>query len=219
MPLILTQNIDNGQIGLWKVSEDIEQLLILANLSAPDLITYSAISALHRKKEWLATRALLYELTKEHHLIKYHSDGRPYIENFSANISITHSTGYIALMLHFVSNPGIDIELITRKVGSVGSRFLSSDEMTFCNEDADLSNRLMLLHWCAKEAIYKMVPFSNIEFATDIRIILSNTIKGAGSFQGIFNDKSGQVSIALYYETVGEVLIVWGAADENKFHY
>ena len=218
MPLILHQNIDNGQIGLWKVSEEIEELLFLASLSAPDIITYSAISALHRKKEWLATRALLRELTKEPLLIKYHNDGRPYIDNFSANISITHSTGYIAIILHSVANPGIDIELITRKVGKVGSRFLSSDEMTFCNEDADHSNRLMLFHWCAKEAIYKMVPFSNIEFATDIRIILSNSVEDAGSFQGIFNYKSGPVPITMYYKTVSDVLIVWGCVDENVFH-
>ena len=219
MPLILHQNIDNGEIGLWKVSEEIEELLTLANLSDPDLVTYTAISALHRKKEWLATRALLGELLKEPHLIKYHNDGRPYIENFSSNISISHSTGYIAIILHFTSNPGIDIELITRKVGKVGSRFLSPDEMVFCNKETALSNWMMLLHWCAKEAIYKMVPFSNIEFATDIRIILSNSVEDAGSFQGIFNYKTGPVPITMYYKTVSDVLIVWGCADEDKFHF
>ena len=218
MPLILRENIDNGEIGLWKVSEEIESLLLLAKLSDPDIITYSGITAIHRKKEWLATRALLNELIAEQHLIKYHIDGRPYLENSSTNISISHSTGYIAIILQPESIPGIDIELITRKVGKVGSRFLSPDELAICSEEAELSNHRMLMHWCAKEAIYKMVPFSNIEFATDIRISLNNSIKDSGSFQGFFNDKSGPVPIILYYKIVSEVIIVWGWVDPTRFH-
>ncbi len=218
MPLILRENIDNGEFGLWKVSEEIEDLLLLANLSGSDVIAYSGISAQHRKKEWLATRALLRELFREPHLIKYHIDGRPYLENCKVNISISHSTGYIAILLHHISIPGIDIELISRKVGKVGSRFLSPDELFICNEKPEFSNRRMLLHWCAKEAIYKMVPFSNIEFATDIRILIGNFTEDSGLFQGIFNDKSGPIPITLYYKIVNEVLIVWGCVDGNRFH-
>ncbi|NEW81870.1 MAG: 4'-phosphopantetheinyl transferase superfamily protein [Mariniphaga sp.] len=218
MPLILRENIGNGEIGLWKVSEEIETLLLLAKLSDPDIITYSGITAIHRKKEWLATRALLNELIPEQLLIKYHIDGRPYLENCSTNISISHSTGYIAIILQSASIPGIDIELIARKVGKVGSRFLSSDELAVCNEEAELSNHRMLVHWCAKEAIYKMVPFSNIEFATDIRILLNSSVEDSGSFQGFFNYKSGPIPIILYYRMVSEVLVVWGWVDEVKFH-
>ncbi len=218
MPLILHENIENGEIGLWKISEEIDALLLLANLSDPDKISCSGISAIHRKKEWLATRALLNELIHEQHLIKYHNDGRPYLENCSTNISISHSTGYIAIILHSDAMPGIDIELANRKVGKVGSRFLSPDELAVCNEEAALSNHRMLVHWCAKEAIYKMVPFSNIEFATDITILLSNSAEDCGSFQGFFNVKSGPVPIVLYYRIVCEVLMVWGCVDENRFH-
>jgi len=218
MPLILRENIENGEIGLWKVSEEIETLLSLAKLTDNDIITYSEITAIHRKKEWLATRALLNELIPERQLIKYHIDGRPYLENDSTNISISHSTGYIAIILLSAFIPGIDIELITRKVGKVGSRFLSFDELAVCNEEAELSNHRMLVHWCAKEAIYKMVPFSNIEFATDIRVLLSNSVEDSGSFQGFFNDKSGSIPITLYYKIVSEVLIVWGWVDPVRFH-
>ena len=218
MPLILHENIENGEIGLWKVSEEIETLLSLAKLSADDTLTYSGISAIHRKKEWLATRALLNELIRKQHLIKYHIDGRPYLDDSQINISISHSTGYIAIILHSKSIPGIDIELITRKVGKVGSRFLSSDELVVCNEQAEHSNHRMLVHWCAKEAVYKMVPLSNIEFANDIRIEMGDSAEGAGSFLGIFNDKSGLIPITLYYKIVNEVLIIWGWIDGIKFH-
>lgn len=218
MPLILHENIENGEIGLWKISEEIEALLLLANLSVSDTITYSGISAPHRKKEWLATRALLNDLISEPPLIKYHNDGRPYLENWLTNISISHSIGYIAILLHVTSIPGIDIELITRKVGRVASRFLSPDEITACSDKAELSNHRMLVHWCAKEAIFKMVPISNIEFSTDIRILMNDFTEDSGSFQGIFNNKSGPILITLYHKLVSEVLIVWGWVDEARFN-
>jgi len=218
MPLILHENIDNGEIGLWRISEEVEELILLSNLSTTETITYNGISALHRKKEWLATRALLSQLMIGPQSIKYHNDGRPYLENSITNISISHSTGYIAVLLHIVYNPGIDIELISRKVGKVGSRFLSSDEFAVCNEEPSLSNHRMLIHWCAKEAIYKMVPVSNIEFATDIRITLGNTNEDSGTFQGIFNDKSGPIPITLFYLIVSEVLMVWGWLDKGSFN-
>lgn len=217
MPLILRKNIENGEIGLWKISEEIEALLLLAKLSVPDTITYSRISAPHRKKEWLATRALLNELKSEPHLIKYHNDGRPFLEDCLTNISISHSTGYIAIILHDTSIPGIDIELITRKVGRVASRFLSPEELATCNDNAELSNHRMLVHWCAKEAIFKMVPLSNIEFSTDIRISINDSTSDSDSFHGTFNDKSGPIPITLYHKLISEILIVWGWVDKVCF--
>ena len=219
MPLILRENIENGEIGLWRVSEEIDELHFLAKLSVSDTITYSGITALHRKKEWLATRALLNELINEQRLIKYHIDGRPYLENCPINISISHSIGYIAILLHTKSIPGIDIELTTRKVGRIASRFLSTDELATCNDNSELSNRRMLVYWCAKEAIFKMVPLSNIEFSTDIRVIINDCTENSGSFRGVFNDKSGPIEITLYYKLVAEVLIVWGWINESQFNY
>jgi len=217
MPLILRLNIENGEIGLWKVSEEIEELHLLANLSVTDTITYSGITAQHRKKEWLATRALLNELISEPHLIKYHNDGRPYLENSSINISISHSSGYIAILLHTTSIPGIDIELRSRQVGRVASRFLSPDELNTCNDITELSNYRKLMHWCAKEAIFKMIPLSDIEFSTDILVLINDSEEDSGTLEGIFNDKSGPIPITLYYKLLSEVLIVWGSIEKTWF--
>jgi len=219
MPLIISQNIEKGVIGLWKISEDIDELLLLARLSAADLSTYSGISALHRKKEWLSTRALLNEIHSGSNQIKYHNDGRPYLDDCTINISISHSIGYIAILLHETSIPGIDIELINRKVGRVASRFLSPDELIACNVETELSNHRLLLHWCAKEAIFKMIPVSNIEFSTDIQIILNDDAENTGSFQGFFIGKKGSISTTLYHRLADDLLIVWGWIGEDKFGF
>jgi 4'-phosphopantetheinyl transferase len=216
MALVLHKNIENGEIGLWKISEELDDLLLLAKLSSGDSMTYSGISVLHRKKEWLATRAILNELIMEPGPIKYYKDGRPHLENGPFNISITHTLGFVAVMLHRKFIPGIDIELISRKAGKVASRFLSSDELASCSDKSGFSDRLLLLHWCAKEAIFKMVPFSNIEFSTDIQISINDASKDSGSFQGTFNDRSGQIPICLDYLVENGVLLVWGSISEFK---
>ena len=62
-----------------------------------------------------------------------------------------------------------------------------------------------------------MVPLSNIEFSTDIAISLNDSTKDTGSFQGVFNDKSGSIPIMLNYKILNEVLIVWGWIDQARF--
>lgn len=217
MPLILHENTGNAEIGLWKISEEIDALHTLAKLSLADTIIYSGISALHRKKEWLATRALLSELITDPPLIKYHNDGKPFFENSTVNLSISHSAGYVSIILHTTSVPGIDIELINRKVGRVGSRFLSPEEFEACCEKGHPSDFRMLLHWCAKEAIFKIIPLSEIEFSRDIRISINAVLEEAGSFRGTFNSRPDPITMTLYYRIADELLMVWGWVDPLKF--
>jgi 4'-phosphopantetheinyl transferase len=217
MPLILNENIGKGEIGIWKISEEIEELLKMARLPYAETITYSKISAPHRKREWLATRALLNELINEPGLIKYHKDGRPYLEKPDLNISISHSAGFVAIILHNSCSPGIDTECISRQVGKAAGRFLSPDELAACKDKTGISNRRMLLYWCAKEAIFKMVPFSDIEFSTDIRILADDLAEESGTFQGIFSHNNFSVTITLYYRQVDEIFIVWGWVNVTSF--
>lgn len=214
MPIILHKDIENGEIGLWAISEAPEELELLAYLSPADSLTYSTITALHRKKEWLATRALLNALTGEPNLINYHNNGRPYLDNAKIQISISHTIGFVAIMLHQTSLPGIDIELATRQVSKVASRFLSPEEYEVCRSNGGFLNRKLLLHWCAKEAIFKMVPFSDIEFSKDILIKLSDSIQDSGSLQGLFIAKPEPIPIALRYLERDGVIMVWGSTDE-----
>lgn len=214
MPLVLHKDIENGVIGLWEISEDVDALEKLARLSTQDLVTFSSITALHRKKEWLATRALLNLLHNEPTQINYSNEGQPFLGNGKCNISISHTTGFVAVMLHEILIPGIDIELTSRQVSRVAGRFLSAEEFAACTEYSGFSNRKLLLHWCAKEAVFKMVPFSNVEFSTDILISLNDTTHYTGSFQGMFLNRSCYIPISLEYLEKDGVIIVWGTAHE-----
>ncbi len=210
MPLQLHKHIENGEIGLWKISEEPEELLLLANLSSADKITCSGITTLHRKKEWLATRALLNEMTLLAGPINYYEDGRPYLEQGKYNISISHTKGFAAIFLHETLIPGIDIELTSRLVGKVASRFLSPEEFEMCHAIPELTTKRVLLVWCAKEAIFKIVPFTNIEFSTDIKITLNDTTDNFGSFPGVYVGPLEQIPVELEYLDKNGVILVWG---------
>ena len=216
MPRILKKNIENGEIGIWNISEELGQLEQFARLSDQDLLTFSGISALHRKKEWLATRVLLNEMLNKPSQINYYNDGKPYLENGEFNISISHTTGFIAILLHKHLIPGIDIELLNRHAEKVASRFLSTEEYEFCRDRTGFSNRKLILHWCAKEAIFKMMPFSQIEFSSDILISLDDTSNDSGSFRGIFRHKSGQIPVLLEFNEGNGTILVWGCTTEVK---
>ena len=214
MPLILHKNIENGEIGLWKITEELEELILLAELSTDDLIIYSGISTIFHKKEWLATRTLLNQLNGNKSQIRYHNDGRPFLEYGQTNISISHTKNFVAVMLLTENLPGIDIELKSREVGRVARRFLSPEEYDGCMAQTEYRNRNLLIHWCAKEAVFKMIPFGNIEFSTDILITLNDFKRDYGVFYGLFNQKGDKIPIKLEYMELDEVFMVWGSTEE-----
>jgi 4'-phosphopantetheinyl transferase len=210
MAIIQTQRVENGFFGLWKITEEIEDLLPLAKLNSRDLDTWTAFKAIQRKKEWLATRALINELTGRSIQINYHADGRPYIENFPMNISISHTKGFAAVLFHSKANPGIDIELDSRSAEKVAARILSPLELEACRENEGYSNKRILIYWCAKEAIFKMVDENKVSYSQEIYISLNDQVEEPFSFSGIFQSEGRLIAINLFYKSVGELIVVWG---------
>lgn len=217
MAVLLHEKRDNTTLGLWEISEQIPELLEYARLAPEENLSYSKINAEHRKKEWLATRALLNALIGKHCPIGYYADGRPFIEGQNQNISISHSAGYVAIFLHEQHHPGIDIELNSRVVGKVGNRFLSIQEMERCNQTPESSNYLMLLHWCAKEAIFKMIPRKEIIFSSDIQVQKINLSDRSGTIEGSFIGESVHIPILLNFRLFNQLIIIYGDIDKTIF--
>jgi 4'-phosphopantetheinyl transferase len=216
MAVIYKEKVENGLFGLWNITEEIEELLPLANLSSSDFETWTAIKALQRKKEWLATRALLNELMGQHIQIRYFDDGRPFLENLPINISISHTKGYAAVLLHDNAIPGIDIEMDSRSAERVATRILSPLELKACRENEGYSNKKLLIHWCAKEAIFKMVPENSVSYAKQIHISLNDISEEPHHFSGTFQSENLLVAIRLFYISIGELIVVWGWADKSE---
>jgi 4'-phosphopantetheinyl transferase len=210
MPVILQQHIDQSILGLWKITEELSKLEDLAQLSLSDAIAYSSFSSEKRKKEWLTTRVLLNKLVQKPCLIKHHDTGRPYLDSSDFNISISHTQDFVAILLHPTLTPGIDIEQSTREIGKVAPRFLSAKELEWCSREKASQNRDLMLHWCAKEAIFKMIKSGNIEFSTDIAIEINDTDLESGRIQGVFTQNNTYKQISLEFLEIDKLILVWG---------
>lgn len=124
-------------------------------------------SAPHRRQEWLSVRALLRELSAENHEIAYLPSGKPYLAGSSRHISISHTKGYVAVILG-ASNVGIDIEQYGHRVHKVASKYMRFDEhpQPYAGDDT----WSLLLHWSAKEVLFKCLDAENVDFKEHLRV-------------------------------------------------
>jgi hypothetical protein len=67
---------------------------------------------------------------------------------------------------------------------------------------------LQCLYWCAKEAIFKVVPHDGIEFKEDIRIHAFNP-ENEGSFSAKFLHQDDQRDFQLNYILLENYGLVW----------
>ena len=85
--------------GIWKTSESLEELLALLPHKEKYEEGIGKFTAISRKLEWLAVRVLLYTMLGEEKEIHYYSNGGPYLADGSFSISISHTKGYVAVLL------------------------------------------------------------------------------------------------------------------------
>ena len=159
MPLISIETIASGaQLGLWHIEESVDELLNRYPSLSSEVSSYRSDA---RKLEKLAVYSLLFMMTGDTNLrISHNEAGKPSVNGW--NISISHTKGYAAVILSKDKNVAIDIEHISPRVYKIADRFVRTDE------DASTLESL-LLHWSAKETIYKYFSESVLHFF-DMRI-------------------------------------------------
>lgn len=153
-------------LGLWQMDESPEQLFDLY----PHLLPYrSSLDDKYkndgRKLEFLAIRALMYEMLRVNGASKgllshagdftHNGQGKPLFRGY--HVSISHTKGYAALILSKKSEVAVDIEYMSDRVERIASKFLRKDER------AD-SLEAKLVHWCAKETVFKLFSEENLLF-------------------------------------------------------
>jgi 4'-phosphopantetheinyl transferase EntD len=213
MSVSFIEDNGGGQLGLWEITESTEKLLALLMPEPDEVELFLKFRNELRQKEWLATRLLIRHMRGQASLINYDPSGKPILTNSPGFLSITHAAGFVAIYYHPDCHPGIDIELITRNVERVAQRFLSARERADCTIENNLSNKDLMLRWCAKEAIFKMVPFSDIDFASQIACYAVPLHNNEGGMNAIFTSSNSSIQIPLQYRMIGDLLLVWGHQD------
>lgn len=208
MALYLTKELDNGaKIYVWHITETEEELRGSNSIPDDELEELTFIKSEARRKEKLAERALLNEIFEEKVYLGHHDNGRPYLQNMAMEISISHSSDYVAIILHPDEDMGIDIEGLDRDFSAVEKKALSEEEID------DLSDRKrslqLAIYWCAKEAIFKRMSLNGVDFAEQIEIEKFNP-HDEGELEATFFHKDGtEVEFELEYMTFDNHVMVW----------
>ena len=93
--------------------------------------------------------------------IGYEDSGKPYLVDGSFYISISHTKGYVAVILSSEVPVGIDIEQYGKRIHKVIDRFIRPDEQVGSYQ-GDITWGL-LLHWSAKETVFKYMKDPDAE--------------------------------------------------------
>ncbi|MBK5720718.1 4'-phosphopantetheinyl transferase superfamily protein [Dysgonomonas sp. Marseille-P4677] len=146
-------------IGIWQIEESREALL--SGLSNHEWIeNIHTIKSESRVLEILAARLLIKELVGEERQVYYTTSGKPHLTDQSHYISVSHTKKFVAVAINKLKPVGLDIEQISEKIRRVQSRVIGADEYI------DPNNELihLLLHWSAKEAMFKFLDSDSIDF-------------------------------------------------------
>ncbi|MDD6529627.1 MAG: 4'-phosphopantetheinyl transferase superfamily protein [Prevotella copri] len=191
-------------LGLWQMDESPEQLFDLY----PHLLPYrSSLDDKYkndgRKLEFLAIRALMYEMLRVNGASKgllshagdftHNGQGKPLFRGY--HVSISHTKGYAALILSKKSEVAVDIEYMSDRVERIASKFLRKDER------AD-SLDSKLVHWCAKETVFKLFSEENLLFE-DMRVKPFDTMSDwACDVENLKSGKTARVDFELAMDFV-----------------
>lgn len=191
-------------LGLWQMDESPEQLFD----QYPHLLPYrSSLDDKYkndgRKLEFLAIRALMYEMLRVNGASKgllshagdftHNEQGKPLFRGY--HVSISHTKGYAALILSKKSEVAVDIEYMSDRVERIASKFLRIDER------AD-SLDAKLVHWCAKETVFKLFSEENLLFE-DMRVKPFDTMADwACDVENLKSGKTARVDFELAMDFV-----------------
>lgn len=167
MPLFKIIPQTEGLLGIWQLSETSDELLSyfsVQELNDPDYLRYTHEK---RKVEWLATRVLMKQLIGSDFTVSYAETGKPILNHTRyKHLTISHSRHFVVVFTHEKHQVGIDIEDTSRNYNSIEKRYLSEAELLQVSK----SPLLQCLYWCAKEAVFKLVPDHDIEFRSQILV-------------------------------------------------
>ncbi|GHT55073.1 siderophore biosynthesis protein [Bacteroidia bacterium] len=164
-------------MGIALIDKDSETLL--SQLEYRDrYLPYIEKMTEKRKCEWLTVRNLLKKLSGEEKEIAYQPNGKPYLSDHSYQVSISHTNykgvshdkllGYVAMILNEEKEVAIDIEMISPRVLKIKDRFLTKEEAKAISTDNEIIH--LLLHWSAKESVYKILDTENVDYQSQIHI-------------------------------------------------
>ena len=178
--LIQIRTLENKdlRLGIWRL---------------PNSVSHGGKRAVERA----AAHELLSEMLGYPVEIQHDTNGAPLVEGF--HISISHTRGYLVILLSKCYRVGVDIEYRSDRISKIASRFLRQDEPFELVGD-------MLLCWCAKEALYKLRSSAHLTYE-QMRVRLSSSL---------IDDLVQGDTVSFHQAHTSEYVLVWMWEKDNS---
>lgn len=169
MPLIVKEKISpNTEYFIWHITEEEQFFLDQLILDDFEQQYYARLIDIKRR-EFLACRFLLHVAlgSEKRVFLEISPSGKPFLENKAFEISLSHSSSYVAVVLSD-RLVGIDIQQTNPKLERIKGKFISEEEFEWYT---DAMNAELIHHfWGAKEALFKAYGNGKVEFRQDLKI-------------------------------------------------
>ena len=201
MPLLFVRNVAaDVTLGMWKIEEGVDAFFYdypRLERVKPNL---DRIKSEQRRCEVLAVRLLIDRMFGPDAVLRHNADGKPFLGN-GMNISISHTKGYAAVIVSPRMDVAVDVEYLSGRVERIAGKFLRPDEKAVTLLEK-------LLHWCAKETLYKIYSEDHLALA-DMRVL---SVEG-GDVSGYVVIKNVQRSETLnvFYHVYDDLVLTYAA--------
>jgi 4'-phosphopantetheinyl transferase len=193
-------------LGIWEIKEDYPTLFNRVKLSDDEIVTLDKFQSHQRKLEWLSVRVLINEILEKECLIVYNAERKPFLADNSHNISISHSRNLTSVLVSKNRKVGIDLEYISHQIHNISHKFINENEVI--SQDPVDERLHLYIHWCAKEALYKICDKQDINFKQNLTIEPFNVNK-EGNITGIVHNRFGHEKFEMNYFTIDGYVVAW----------
>ena len=168
MPIIrIIKPNDNTIVGIWKITETIDELSKLVTLSSKSRELLKTRKSSIHKLQFLSVRAILIELGYADDNLSY-QDNAPILDD-SKKISISHSNLFSCVIISDLK-VGIDVQEINHKINKIAKKFIGYETSYL---DLDDFKRMTII-WNIKESIYKIANIIGLDYKTHLLVVPFN---------------------------------------------
>ena len=198
MGLLINKEIEDGcRLGLWEIVEDYETLFGITHLNGNDIRRLNSFKNINRKVESLSVRALLQQMLNSDARIVYRKHShKPYLEDGSYHISVSHSNMYTSILLGKNRRVGVDLEYMSHDIERLAHKFINEREKITDNKM--IRREHLYVHWCAKETLYKICDKTDINFQENLTIKPFD-LDSCGEITGVVHNNFRNEEYRMYY--------------------
>jgi len=193
-------------LGTWHITRDLDTLLRQIYLTPEELQTLHGFNNMNRKLEYLSVRGLLNKMAGDQARIIYDTTNKPFVKDGSWFISISHSYQLTSILLSRKKRVGIDLEYMSHRISKIADRFIHREEVI--TEDPKMKKPHLYIHWCAKEALYKICDKNFLNFRENL-FIEPFELANEGTLKGWVQTDNRNESYNLYYYFRDNYIIVY----------